>query len=350
MDTLSTVPLADLFFRFSTVSLLLLLAAFSFRDGRKSWPGRLLIVSCLSLACLLIGTLPHNLGLSERLRFAARLGDVPNTIAIWLFLKALLDDKFKMDWKHWSLVALWCIPLWAVRFDIEGYFDFFTANHIHMLNLFAGALYIYLIVYAIIGHKDDLVEPRRRLRFYFVFFTLLLTLIAIGLEFFFDGYSLAMVSLLKTALIFPPVIACYFWLLKMGAHQLSFRQTPHDEVSSQTLQGKQKVLFEKLMTEIEVNAVWKNPDLKIATLAQHIGTTQHTLRSLINQRLGHRNFSEFLSLYRIESVKSELLDPDNFDRSVLSIALDNGFNSLPSFNRAFKAITGETPTQFRKNV
>ena len=33
---------------------------------------------------------------------------------------------------------------------------------------------------------------------------------------------------------------------------------------------------------------------------------------------------------------------------VLTIALDSGFQSLGPFNRAFKADTGMTPTEYRK--
>jgi len=74
------------------------------------------------------------------------------------------------------------------------------------------------------------------------------------------------------------------------------------------------------------------------------------LRDLINDGLGHRNFNAFLNSYRIEEAKAALADPDQIDVPVLTIALDAGFQSLAPFNRAFKADTGLTPTEFRRRA
>jgi len=63
--------------------------------------------------------------------------------------------------------------------------------------------------------------------------------------------------------------------------------------------------------------------------------------------LGYRNFAGFLNFYRIADAKAALADPSQADVSILTIALDAGFNSLGPFNRAFKAETGVTPSEFR---
>jgi AraC-like DNA-binding protein len=72
------------------------------------------------------------------------------------------------------------------------------------------------------------------------------------------------------------------------------------------------------------------------------------LRRLINQALGHRNFNSFVNRYRIAEAKAALCDPQQAEVPVLTIALDAGFSSLGPFNRAFKAETGMTPTEFRR--
>jgi AraC-like DNA-binding protein len=45
-----------------------------------------------------------------------------------------------------------------------------------------------------------------------------------------------------------------------------------------------------------------------------------------------------------------LSDPSQRDVAVLTIAMDAGFQSIGPFNRAFKAETGLTPTEFRRNA
>jgi len=93
---------------------------------------------------------------------------------------------------------------------------------------------------------------------------------------------------------------------------------------------------------------YREPGLTIASLAAHLDTPEHRLRALINQRLGYRNFSAFLNHYRIAEAKELLVDRNKIDLPVLTIAMDLGYNSLPTFNRAFRSVTGTTPSDFRR--
>jgi AraC-like DNA-binding protein len=82
-------------------------------------------------------------------------------------------------------------------------------------------------------------------------------------------------------------------------------------------------------------------------LALRLKLPEHRLRRLINQRLGHRSFSAFLNQWRLADVKQALADPTQTAVPISTIALDAGFGSLGPFNRAFKAQTGLTPSEFR---
>ena len=84
------------------------------------------------------------------------------------------------------------------------------------------------------------------------------------------------------------------------------------------------------------------------SLAARLAVPEYRLRRLINQRLGHRNFNAFINGLRLEQARRQLCDPARRDLPVLTIALDSGFQSIGPFNRAFKAATGLTPTEFRK--
>lgn len=74
---------------------------------------------------------------------------------------------------------------------------------------------------------------------------------------------------------------------------------------------------------------------------------EYKLRRAINQGPGYRNFNVFLNRYRIAEVKAALANPACSPVPVLTLAMDAGFQSLGLFNRAFKAETGVTPTEFR---
>ncbi len=94
---------------------------------------------------------------------------------------------------------------------------------------------------------------------------------------------------------------------------------------------------------------YRQDGLTIGGLAQQLGLPEYRLRRLINQALGYRNFNSFVNRYRIAEVKAALADPRQAEVPVLTMALDAGFSSLGPFNRAFKAETGMTPSEYRRD-
>ena len=85
-------------------------------------------------------------------------------------------------------------------------------------------------------------------------------------------------------------------------------------------------------------------------LAKQLGVSSYRLREFINQVLGYDNFSTYINGYRIAAIKQEFANPKKAHTPILTIALNNGFNSLSTFNRAFKSVQGVTPSEFRKNL
>jgi AraC-like DNA-binding protein len=99
-----------------------------------------------------------------------------------------------------------------------------------------------------------------------------------------------------------------------------------------------------------VERSYRQEGLAIGALAARLDVPEHRLRQAINEGLGHRNFNAFLNRYRIEDARLALSDVTQRDVPVLTIAMDAGFQSIGPFNRAFKAETGMTPTEFRREA
>ena len=93
---------------------------------------------------------------------------------------------------------------------------------------------------------------------------------------------------------------------------------------------------------------YRSENLTVAALAALLSVPEYRLRRHINQRLGHRNFNAYVNGLRLDEAKAALADPALRNLPVLTIALTAGFQSIGPFNRAFKAVTGKTPTEFRK--
>jgi AraC-like DNA-binding protein len=107
-------------------------------------------------------------------------------------------------------------------------------------------------------------------------------------------------------------------------------------------------LLDTLDDLMKNHKIYREDGLSIAVLAAKLSIPEYRLRRLINQKLGHRNFSAFINGYRLSEAMAALGDPTQSSVPVLTIALDTGFGSIGSFNRAFKARTGMTPTEYRR--
>ncbi|AXE17738.1 AraC family transcriptional regulator [Runella rosea] len=91
--------------------------------------------------------------------------------------------------------------------------------------------------------------------------------------------------------------------------------------------------------------LYLEPELSLSDLATKLKTNTSVLSAAINQNFG-KNFNDFVNEYRVEEVKRLLKDPANAHLSLLGVALECGFNSKSTFNRAFKKFTGQSPKEF----
>lgn len=87
------------------------------------------------------------------------------------------------------------------------------------------------------------------------------------------------------------------------------------------------------------------PELSLASLARRLGTNSAYLSRALNEGLGV-GFSAFVNGLRSEAVAAALSSGDR--RDLLELALEAGFASKASFNRAFSARYGMSPSAWRR--
>jgi AraC-like DNA-binding protein len=103
--------------------------------------------------------------------------------------------------------------------------------------------------------------------------------------------------------------------------------------------------LEELMT---ATRPYLDAEVTIDRLAKMVSSNRHHLSQVLNQKLG-LSFYDYINSYRVNESRNMLADPAFADHKIASIAYDAGFNSLSAFNDVFKKLTGQTPSQFRKN-
>jgi AraC-like DNA-binding protein len=103
-----------------------------------------------------------------------------------------------------------------------------------------------------------------------------------------------------------------------------------------------KSQLELLMNE---NKIFKSPSLTLFDVANMLKTHPKKVSNIINK--GFKvNFNDFVNTYRTEEVIKKVTSHENNLKTLLGIALDSGFNSKSTFNRAFKKHTQQTPKEY----
>ncbi len=90
-------------------------------------------------------------------------------------------------------------------------------------------------------------------------------------------------------------------------------------------------------------------ELSLADLAQRLDIPANHLSQVINEREG-KTFYDYINTLRIEEFKRKAAGPDSRRYTLIALAQECGFNSKSSFNRYFKKVTGQSPSEFLESV
>lgn len=148
------------------------------------------------------------------------------------------------------------------------------------------------------------------------------------------------------------LVVFIYWIGYAGYHrsriiyitQQKKTQSYFDNLTAEEIKHCIDVLEKKM----ETNKLYLDPDLSLNSLALQIGVQPKMLSAVLNQVL-QKGFSEYINTWRVEAVKQMILDPEKRHMTITGIAYDCGFNSQPTFQRAFKAVTGQTPRDYIQN-
>ena len=90
-----------------------------------------------------------------------------------------------------------------------------------------------------------------------------------------------------------------------------------------------------------------NASFTLEKLSKKVALPVYLTSHIINKGFD-TNFPDFINSYRIRTAASKLISPEYHHIKISEIAYESGFNTLSSFNTAFKKLKGMTPSQFKK--
>jgi AraC-like DNA-binding protein len=343
----------DFGFRGATVGLVLMICALLLRDRPFRTLTTLRIALGAGAAAYAISTAPFfPLGSFWNAPLVMLYTGSP--VILWLWALAVFDDSFVLRPYH---VAIWAL---VAGLGLSAYCGWATSP---MLSMISGRMFALVsIVFALLAAaqtlpswRADLVAGRRRLLVAFLLATTVFVVVNAALSLagipwrslsFSYAFGLGIVALLGVWTSFPELMGQPALAGAAGAVREAARKR---EAPARTdVFPPNQALLKQIERAMAMERAYRQEGLTIGLLAVKLGLPEHRLRTLINEGLGHRNFNAFLNRYRIDEAKAALGDPDQMDVPVLTIALDAGFQSITPFNRAFKADTGLTPTEFRR--
>jgi AraC-like DNA-binding protein len=340
----------DIALRSASVALLFVLGATLLRDFRGAVGGRLAVAFALGSAA---HAATCGIGATHFSTWHAPLIALStgNAVVFWLFARALFDDAFRLRWWHgliWVAVTalsfvncLFIAPLATIRVSIIA------------ANLLALGFIALAVIQSVRSWTTDLVEQRRRLRVFIVSATALYGSANAVLQIAMSGSEAAAIANVANSAVLAGIVAgISVAMMHVEAADLfpaAIAATPQAAaLSPPDSRAADQKLVDALLRLMADERIYRQENLTIGMLATKLSVPEYRLRRLINQRLGYRNFNVFLNNHRIEEAKAALADPAQAEVSVIAIAMDAGFQSLGPFNRAFKAMTGLTPTEYRR--
>lgn len=159
--------------------------------------------------------------------------------------------------------------------------------------------------------------------------------------------------------IFGVLYIAYYWLKQKEIFPYNLIEKEEIETiiveTAQPEDNRKKLLTDEKLEQLKIELLElinsKKPfldnDLSLVKLALLLNISPHILSYLINKGF-NENFYQFVNRYRIEEAKKLILDSKMAHLSLLGIGFEVGFNSKTVFNTTFKKVTGQTPSEFKR--
>lgn len=289
---------------------------------------------------------------------------------LWIYVRLLTTGQAPAQWQwHLAPVAVQAV-YWLICFalPLDAKWDWYTGGHLQVvapigaaLGLASVALYLYAAyrdadryrtwLDSGFANRDD--ARLRGLRLLLLAFAVTLA-VATGFALttwfitpldYFDRFPLMVVfGMLTYALgLLGWRNAAIVYVHPEAAVAIEVAEAPSEQAPN--AYAAQAEAWRDALIAAEW---WRDEALDLAALADKLGTSPRTLSRTLSEGLG-QNFRELVGRIRVDAVAEALEDAAN-DAPILTLAMDAGFNSKASFNRAFQSYRGVTPTVYRQRA
>ena len=122
-------------------------------------------------------------------------------------------------------------------------------------------------------------------------------------------------------------------------------QTHREEIGEEEIQR----IIKQLKMYMKNERPYLDERLMLSDIASHLNIPHYRLTKIFNENL-KASFFHYINSYRIEAFKKKLANPINNTYTIIALAYDCGFSSKASFNRIFKKLTNQTPSEYKSSL
>lgn len=108
------------------------------------------------------------------------------------------------------------------------------------------------------------------------------------------------------------------------------------------------VLKKKLDSLMTNERVFMENDLTLSDVAKLLKTSTNNISWVLNS-VYDTTFYDFINRYRVKEFIQKVENKEHLSRTILALSMESGFNSKSTFNKAFKILMKDTPSNFIKN-
>ncbi len=238
-------------------------------------------------------------------------------------------------------------------------FDDDPLNIRNYTNILTG---IYFIIYLILGARKILMKAKSQKES--LFKTSNKTLIS--LRNILVHLIIVIGIFIFVKLFFKNDVGDYFinlylsFMILMTAVQIMNQSTYYDTVSnfleaptikyqkSSLEENEKSVILDSIISQMENDKYFTSSTASLSGLAKSIHHSPHHVSQVINEKLG-QSFFELLAIHRVKEAQVILKTDLGKKLTIEEVAERVGYNSKSAFNSAFKKITTETPSSYRKS-
>lgn len=304
---------------------------------------------------LLLVVLSFRIGKSVFLEFAEHLDvklvftGLGSLMAIgplyYFYTRSCIEKDFRLNWKNTIhfipfllgiVFGFWINDTHLDKFPILFFLFLFLTYYGHYL--------IYLLIsYSYVAKQKKNGLNQEVYRF--------LHLLFYGLIIVWMAYVLNLFDELIPYIYSPILYSVVAYLISFIVFRKGYiNKIDHKKYKSTQVSDEQiDLIFARVMKLIVDDRQYKNANLTLRSLSEMLNVSTQVLSMIINQR-SKVNFNSFINGFRIEESLNMFRNKRYSNHTIASIAFEVGFNSISSFNTAFRNHTNKTPLAYRKSL